>query len=662
MNSSFRRYIIQIVTVLVAVVFLTKLFFLQVLDENYKLEAAGNAIRKIIEHPDRGLIKDRTGKLIVANMPVHDIYIVPKDFKIQDTLRFCELFDLTKEELINRYQKLRKSKDYSYYSPMLFIKHIPESQYLKIADKLDEFEGLEARVRTLRQYPHQSLANALGYVSEIDEAMLKRDSSQYYKQGDMIGRTGIELSYEQELRGVRGIKHVMVNARHIIKDRFEEGKHDIDSEVGDSLISSIDLDLQQFGEKLMSHKIGSIVAIEPATGEILAMVSAPSYDPNALIGSEKEFTKEYFKLASNRLKPLYNRPVMAFYPPGSIFKIVQALIGLQEGVIDSATTRIACVQDVVKCHGHPSPLDVKGSIQYSCNPFYLKVFNRIIIQDKSKDYYEDTKIGLAKWHNYVTKFGFGHKLGSDILEEKAGNMPSVAYYDKRFKGRKWKFGNIYSLSIGQGEMGVTPLQMANMAAIIANRGYYYIPHIIKDINGQGALPKFREKHETGIKKEYFNLVVNAMADVVRAGTARRAQVQGITVCGKTGTAQNPHGEDHSVFVAFAPKDNPKIAIAVYVENAGWGGSWAAPIAGLMIEKYLKGSIEDPARQQLVEQISQKDFITPIENKIKKIEASKEATSIATRRTNKTNESKEKGKESKPNEPTISTVTKVEGGH
>lgn len=619
MNSSFRRYVIHTVTLLVALIFLAKLFFLQVLDEEYKLEAEGNAMRKIIEHPDRGLIKDRAGKLVVANMPVHDIYIIPKDFVIEDTTRFCALFNISKEELIAKYQKIRKSKDYSYYSPMLFIKHLPESQYLKIADKLDEFSGLEARVRTLRQYPHQSLANALGYVSEIDEVMLKRDTTQYYKQGDLIGRAGIESSYEQELRGTRGIKHVMVNARHIIKDRFEGGKHDIDSEVGDSLTASIDLALQQFGEKLMSNKMGSIVAIEPSTGEILAMVSAPSYDPNSLIGSEKEFTQEYFKLASNRLKPLYNRPVMAFYPPGSIFKLVQALIGLEEGVIDSVDTRIPCIQDVVKCHGHASPLGLKGSIQHSCNPFYLKVFNRIIIQDKSKDYYEDTKIGLARWHSYVTKFGFGHKLGSDLLEEKAGNMPSVAYYNKRFKGRKWKFGNIYSLSIGQGEMGVTPLQMANLAAIIANRGYYYIPHIIKDINGTGALPKFKEKQETGIKKEYFNLVVDAMADVVRAGTARKAQVSNVVVCGKTGTAQNPHGEDHSVFIAFAPKENPKIAIAVYVENAGWGGSWAAPIAGLMIEQYLKGNITDPNRQKLIEQISQKDFIGIKEIKLKKVE-------------------------------------------
>ncbi len=611
---------IHAVTAFVAVVFLVKLFYLQVIDETYKLEAQNNVVQKIIEYPDRGMVKDRNGKLIVANMPAHDILIVPKEFKLTDTAKFCQLFNLTKAELIEKYKKLKKLKDYSPYKPLPFIKHLPEAEFAKIQDRLDEFDGVYAEVRTIRQYPHESLANALGYVKEIEKAMLNRDSSKYYQQGDLVGKSGIEASYESHLRGTKGINYVMVNAKRMIKDQFEDGKYNIQPEVGHNLVSSIDLNLQQYGELLMSNKIGSVVAIEPSSGEILAMISAPSYNPNLLTGNGKEVDTHYTDLLTNRFKPLYNRPAMASYPPGSIFKIVQALIGLEEGVIDTAETRISCIQDVVKCHGHPSPLGLHGSIQHSCNPFYYKVFNRIIIQNKSTDYFQDSKIGLDNWHKYVTKFGFGQKLGSDIPEEKAGNMPTSTYYDKRYKGRKWKFGNIYSLSIGQGEMGVTPLQMANLAAIIANRGYYYSPHLVKDIDGLGALPQFKEKHSTGIKKEYFDFVADAMADVVRAGTARKAQIKNVIVCGKTGTAQNPHGEDHSVFIAFAPKDNPKIAIAVYVENAGFGGTWAAPIAGLMIEQYLKGKIEDPKRLAIQKQIADKDFITSKELRMRRLEA------------------------------------------
>lgn len=625
MNTSFRRYIIHAVIALVALVFLAKLFYLQVIDEAYKLEAQNNVIQRVIDYPDRGMIRDRTDKLIVANSPAHDILIVPKELKIEDTAKFCQFFNMTKAELIDRYKRLKRYKDYSPYKRMPFIKHLPESEFAKIQDRLDEFVGVYAEVRTIRQYPHGSLANALGYVKEIDKVMLDKDTSKYYQQGDLIGKAGIEASYEPELRGTRGINYVMVNAKRMVKDRFEDGKYDIQAEVGHNLTSSIDLDLQQYGELLMGSKIGSVVAIEPSSGEILAMISAPSYDPNLLTGNGKEVSMHYSELVTNRYKPLYNRPAMASYPPGSIFKLVQALIGLQEGVIDTIDTRIACIQDVVKCHGHGSPLGLHGSIQHSCNPFYYKVFNRIIIQNKSKDYFEDSRIGLDNWHKYVERFGFGQKLGSDIPEEKAGNMPSSRYYDKRYKGRKWKFGNIYSLSIGQGEMGVTPLQMANMAATIANRGFFYTPHLIKDIDGNGVSAKFKEKHQTGIKKEYFDFVANAMADVVRAGTARKAQIPNITVCGKTGTAQNPHGEDHSVFIAFAPKDNPKIAIAVYVENAGWGGTWAAPIAGLMIEKYLKGKIEAQDRLEMAKQIAEKDFVTPKDIRFRRLEMMKDST-------------------------------------
>lgn len=385
------------------------------------------------------------------------------------------------------------------------------------------------------------------------------------------------------------------------------GMFDTLPEIGKSLISSVDLDLQNYGEKLMRNKIGSIVAIEPSTGEILAMISAPSYDPNMLAGGGREIAGNFARLVRDEHKPLYNRTLMSPYPPGSVIKLVQALIGLQEGVIDSATTSIPCVQNVVKCHNHPSPLNVKGSVQHSCNPFYYRVFNRIITQGESRNYSEDTRIGLDKWREYMLRFGLGEPLGTDLPGEKGGNIPSSAYYDKRFKTNKWKFGNIYSLSIGQGEMGVIPIQMANIAAIMANRGYFYTPHIIKGIGEPGLIDsRFKTRRDTGIKREYFELIVDGMEKVVSAGTARRAYLQNLTICGKTGTAQNPHGDDHSVFIGFAPKHNPKIAIAVYVENAGFGGTWAAPIASLMMEKYIKGEI---SRQRLEEEIFNKDLLS-----------------------------------------------------
>jgi penicillin-binding protein 2 len=432
----------------------------------------------------------------------------------------------------------------------------------------------------------------------------------------LIGKTGIESTYEKALRGRRGTKYVMVDVKHIVKGSFQNGKFDTLPIVGEELTSSIDLELQQYAELLMKNKIGSIVAIEPATGEILSLVSSPSYDPNLLTGSGKDVSNNYYALVNDKYKPLFNRPVMALYPPGSIIKIVQALIALQEGVIDSTDTRIPCVQDVVKCHAHRSPLGVKGSIQYSCNPFYYRVFNRIIKQGVSDNQTEDTRKGLAKWHQYMTSFGLGHKLGTDLYNEKGGNIPSVAYYDKRFKHGKWRFGNIYSLSIGQGEMGVVPLQMANLAAIMANRGYYYIPHIIKGAGKENKKnSKYLQRYYTApVKKEYFELIIEGMEDVVRSGTATKAFVKDLTICGKTGTAQNPHGEDHSVFIAFAPKDNPKIAISVYVENAGFGGTWAAPIASLIIEKYLKGKIESEERQKMEKEIIEKNFMQPKKQK------------------------------------------------
>jgi penicillin-binding protein 2 len=605
-----KHYIIQFTIFVVGFIFLAKLFFLQVLDQAYKVEADNNAVQRVVRHAVRGVITDRYGKLVVSNTPVFDIYIVPKDFSLKDTAQFCKLFNISKEELIDKYTKARQ---YSRHKPSVFLKDIKIDHFARIRDRMDEFSGLFEEARTVREYPHKSMANALGYVKEVDKKILEQDTEGYYKPGDYIGRAGIEASYERVLRGKRGVTYNYVDVRRVVKGSYRDGAFDTLPENGKMLISSVDLELQQYGELLMQNKIGSIVAIEPSTGEILAMISAPSYDPNKLTGSGKEVSQNYAMLVNDVHRPLYNRTLMAPYPPGSILKIVQALIGLQEGVIDTVHTRIPCIQDIVKCHPHPSPLDVKGSIQHSCNPFYHRVFHRIIIQEKSKNYVEDTRIGLANWVQYLEKFGLGKPLGSDLPNEKSGLVPTIAYYDRKYKGKPWKFGNIYSLSIGQGEIGVLPIQMANLAAIMANRGYYYIPHIIKGIDKEGNIEeKFRIKHETGIKREYFEYIVSGMEQVVRAGTARRAFIPDLSICGKTGTAQNPHGDDHSVFIGFAPKYNPKIAIAVYVENAGFGGTWAAPIASLMIEKYIRRTV---SRKHLEEEVIRKDFINPLRKKM-----------------------------------------------
>ena len=621
---SSRQIIIQLTIVLMALVFIVKLFIIQVINTDYKLAAQNNAILQKIERPLRGMIYDRNGKLIVANMPVFEVMIIPKKFRLQsdDTLRFCQDFNITKPELIDLYAKARAASlqpslavFMQQIKPVSFIKHVLPEQFAIVQDKLNNYAGIFAEARSLRNYPHNNMANALGYVKEVDKKVLDNDTINYYQQGDLIGKTGMEAAYEVELRGRRGTKYLMVNVHNIVKGSFQNGKFDTLPRVGEELVSSIDLDLQQYGETLMQNKIGSIVAIEPSTGEILSLISAPSYDPNLLTGSGKEVSQNYAALVDNEYKPLFNRPAMALYPPGSIIKLVQCLIGLQEGVIDSTTTSIPCIQDVVKCHGHASPLDVKGSIKHSCNPFYLRVFNRIIRRNESEVNSEDTRMGLARWHKHMTSFGLGSKLGTDLSNEKGGNIPSVEYYDKRFKNHKWRFGNIYSLSIGQGEMGVIPLQMANIAAILANRGHYYTPHIIKSIGkDQPIQEKFRIKRHTTVNVAYFNTVVDAMEDVVRSGTARKAFIKDIPICAKTGTAQNPHGEDHSVFVAFAPRNNPKIAIAVYVENAGFGGTWAAPIASLMIEKYLRGYIADEKRKTMEQEVKDKNFMQIFDKK------------------------------------------------
>ena len=581
-----RKYVIQGIFVVVGLVYAIKLFSIQVLDPSYKMAAENNALQKIVQYPFRGLIYDRNGKLLVQNTPVYDLMIVPKEARSPDTLRFCRLFNIPVEEFRERIQAARS---YSFVKPSVFLQRLSNQEFASVQDHLVDFPGFYINARTVRGYSHQSLSHALGYIGEISPRQLENPKYAGYRAGDYIGISGIESEYEHYLMGKRGVKHMMVNVRGVQKGSFKDGLYDTLSVAGQNLVSTIDLDLQAYGEKLMQGKLGSVVAIEPATGEILAFISAPFYDPNLLTG--KEFGKNYLALQRDSLKTLLNRPLMGVYPPGSIYKLVQALIGLQEGVITPSTT-FACNRGLVNCHAHSSPTDLMGSIQHSCNPYYYQVFRGIVNQGRSKNTFRDTSIGLAAWNKHIESFGFGQKLGIDLPNEKKGLLASNELYDKMYGKDRWKFSTIRSISIGQGEVGVVPLQMANMAAIFANRGYYYTPHLVRSIGENGKpLEKYQERHYTTIDPKYFAPIIDGMEAVVKAGTGRMANLEnlGITVCGKTGTAENK-GEDHAVFVAFAPKENPQIALAVYVENAGFGGNSAAPIARLMIEQYLKGTI------------------------------------------------------------------------
>lgn len=599
MNSS-RKYIIRLTIILIAAIFIIKLFALQVLDITYKLKAESNIIEREVRYPFRGLIYDRKGRLVVYNAPVYDLEVVPKDVKLKDTLAFCQLFDITKEEFI---EKLEKAKRYSYVKPSTFIKQISNRTFASVQDYLINYPGFRIQARTNRAYTRSAFANALGYIGEISPYRLQMDSANYYHQGDYIGISGIESMYEDQLRGKRGVKYKMVNVRGVEKGPFEGGTHDTLSIPGENLQSTIDLDLQEYAETLMFNKRGSIVALEPKTGEVLAFVSAPTYDPDALSG--REFSKNFSELLLDTAKPLFNRPLMGAFPPGSIFKSVQGLIALQEGII-TPETRFVCDRGIINCHGDHTYEDLKGAIEVSCNPYFWHVYKRLLNRGVSDNTFIDTEIGLENWRKHVLSFGFGTPLGIDLPNEKGGYIPTPSLYDKIYGDNRWKFSTIYSNAIGQGEIQTVPLQMANLAAIIANRGYYYTPHLIKSIGDDGqALEKYREKHYTTVESRHFITVVEAMDAVVESGTgSHRAKLKDIEVCGKTGTVQNNQGEDHSVFIAFAPKDNPQIALSVYVENGGQGARAAAGIAGLLIERYMKGCTD---RTKMEEYILKGDF-------------------------------------------------------
>lgn len=593
-----RREIIQIVFVLVGVIFLVKLFFIQVVDSRYKQLADSNAIRAEVDYPVRGLIKDRNGKLIVYNTPEFDLNIIHKEVKTFDSARFCEVFSKTPEELRLLFKELKARREYSSVKPTIFLTKLSTLDFAKIQDNIDEFPGFYIQARSTRAYTVKAGANAIGYVSEISKTKLDGDKTGIYKQGDYIGQSGIEAYYEEFLRGQRGVRFKLRNVDGVEKGSFKNGAIDTLSIPGQDITTTLDLDLQEYGEFLMNGKAGSIIAIEPSSGEILAMVSGPSYDPNLLTG--KNYSSNFVLISNDTNKPLFNRPLMAQYRPGSIFKIAQAMVALQEGVI-TPETRFRCDRSIINCHGPHSNEDLRGAITHSCNPYFHAVLRRMLNKGVSNNPFDDTRVGLEEWNKHIRSFGLGKPLGIDLPNEKGGLVPSPAYYDRAYGGRPWKFSNIYSIAIGEGENLVVPLQMANFAATIANKGYYIIPHLVKGIGEAGKpLPKYTEKHYTTVDSAYFRVAADAMQQVVESGTgSHRGKLKDVIVCGKTGSVQNEPRPDHSVFIAYAPKENPKIAVSVYVEFSGQGARAAASIASLMIEKYLYGATKRPQIEEYV---------------------------------------------------------------
>ncbi|MBS3768904.1 MAG: penicillin-binding protein 2 [Bacteroidales bacterium] len=585
-----RRNIIGVIVVITALIFLVRLFFIQAVDQSYQLSADNNVVRQITQYPARGLIYDRNGELLVYNQAAYDIMVTPQHLEAFDTTEFCNILDIDRAYLI---KKLKEAKDYSNFKPSVFLKLVSSETYAKLQEQLYKFPGFFVQPRTLRRYNYEGAAHLLGYIGEVSDRLV--DTNDYYKSGDYVGVSGIEESYEEALRGQKGMKVYLVDVHNRIKGSYRDGMFDQEAEAGSDLTTTVDMELQQYGEKLMHNKVGSIVAIEPKTGEILASISTPSYDPGLLVGRQR--SKNFKKLDSDTLNPLFNRALMARYPPGSTFKVVNALIGQEEDVVNRGTTyechggfRVG--NFFMGCHNHPSPQDLVGSIKVSCNAYYANVFKRIL-QDPE---FDNVSSAFTNWKRYLESLGLGQKLNTDLPNEASGFLPSVNYYNRYYGENRWKYLNVISLAIGQGELGITTLQLANMTSLIANRGGYYTPHVIKQIEGEQTIDsRFREKHQSLIDSVNFEPVIEGMDLAVNGepgtgSTARTASIEDITVCGKTGTAENPHGKDHSIFIAFAPKEDPKIALAVYIENGGFGATWAAPVAKLMIEKYLQREI------------------------------------------------------------------------
>lgn len=589
-----RRNIFILIVVSVTLVFIGKVFYIQLVNDTYKQYGDMYAIRRLVQYPARGNVLDRNGKLLVANESSYDLLVIPSEAQPIDTLELCRLADISKEEFITLTESIKtriKQKSLSKNEAVPIVKELSKEAYAALQEKMYMFKGYLLDQRSIRKYPAPIAAHILGYIGEVDTTITNHNT--YYRPGDYIGISGVEKSYEEYLRGIKGVKKVFVDVHNKEKGTYHNGDFDTAAVQGENLTTTLDLDLQAYGELLMQNKRGAIVVIEPSTGEILALISSPSYDPNLLVGRGKR--KNYPALLLNPHNPLYNRATMDGYPPGSTFKVMNSLVGQQEGVLFPSTTygcaggfRLSASK-TVGCHGHPTA-DLRYSIKTSCNAYYCNVFNTIVKK------YPTAREGYNHWREWALKFGFGQNFNTDIPNVKNGNVPKAEYYDKIYGKGGWQGLTVISLAIGQGELKANALQIANLACIVANRGYYVTPHVGKKI-GDSTL--VFEKHYVGVDRNYFDITVDGMFGAVNepGGTGGIAKMDSIVVCGKTGTAQNPRGKDHSVFMAFAPKDNPKIAIGILVENAGFGATWAAPISTLLIEKYFYGEVKRKALEE-----------------------------------------------------------------
>lgn len=587
-----RKYVIGGTAVVIIIVYLIRLFTLQLLSEDFKISADSNAFLKRIQYPARGAISDRNGKLLVYNQPAYDVMVIMKEQQGVDTLDLCESLDITRDWYERRMEEIkdyRRNPGYSPYTQQLFMSQLSTEEFSRFQEKLFRFPGFYIQKRSIRQYNYPNAAHLLGDVGEVGPKDIEEDN--YYRSGDYIGKLGVERSYETMLRGEKGMEILLRDVRGRIKGRYQDGKFDVAPIPGRNLTMSIDIELQALGERLMKGKLGSIVAIEPSTGEVLCMVSSPTYDPRIMTGRQRG--KSQKMLADDPHKPLLNRGIMGQYPPGSTFKTSQALTFLQEGIITPASA-YPCSHGFhfkglkVGCHAHGSPLPLVPAIATSCNGYFCW---GLYYMFGNRQKYKTVGDAMTRWKDHMVSMGFGYKLGIDLPGEKRGMIPNAPFYDKVYRNR-WSGLTVISISIGQGEVNLTPLQIANLGATIANRGYYIIPHVVKEVQGMPLDTLYTRKHHTMVQPKHYDAVIEGMRQAVLGGTCRAANSSSYEVCGKTGTAQNPHGQDHSVFMGFAPRENPKIAICVYVENGSWGATYGVPIGALMMEQYINGGLSE----------------------------------------------------------------------
>lgn len=633
-----RKYVIGSIAFVIVVAYILRLAYLQLLSSNFKASADNNAFHNNIIYPSRGNIYDRNGELLVFNQPAYDLMVTMRELNDLDTLDFCKTLKMTRKQFDDKMAAIKdrsKNPGYSSYTQQLFMNQISAVEYSVLREKLFRYRGFNVRKRNIRQYAYPNLAHVLGDVAEVSPYDIEKDD--YYMAGDYMGKQGVERSYEKDLRGEKGVEVLLRDARGRIQGHYQNGAFDRKPKPGKDLTLSIDIKLQALGERLMEGKLGAIVAIEPNTGEILCMVSSPTYDPRLLEGKERG--KKMVEMGQDPLKPLLNRAVLGTYPPGSTFKTSQALTFMQEGVI-TYKTAYPCSRGFrfgrmkVGCHGHGSPLPLIPAIATSCNGYFCWGLYHML-NDREK--YHTIQDAITTWKDYMVSMGFGYKLGVDLPSESRGLIPNAQFYDKAFK--TWSPLSVISISIGQGEVLLTPLQIANLGATIANRGYYVTPHVVKEVKGGALADSLLQKHKTKVDRHYYDYVVEGMRKAVLGGTCKGARNPWFETCGKTGTAQNPHGQDHSAFMGFAPKDKPQIAICVYVENGKWGATFGVPIGALMMEQYINGKLS-PASEHKATAFQHKhiSYASLIKKELKKM--GKELPQVEKKDSTKTKDPKE----------------------